>query len=185
MAISRVRSFPICTNAMCLDIQRAEIYPFFLEKVTSTLSPRRLSFTRECHHYEHSSDFSGHDPTPPHTALCADPRAPGKSPFLRKTTLRAWGWPQSWQPRHCSHTFTWAKGFKPIAWKAPSSHTPPQSKKEQWEMLLRVGAEGARGWRPGGRTQPSVPAQHHQPVGVRRPPLALAPRPASELPAAA
>ena len=119
----------------------------------------------------------------PHFVLIPEPR--GKSPFLRTTRLRAWGWPQSWHPRHCSHTFTWAKGFKPIAWKAPSSHTPPQSKKEQWEMLLRVGAEGARGWRPGSRTQPSVPAGHHQPVGVRRPPLALAPRPAPELPAAA
>lgn len=86
--------------------------------------------------------------------------------------------PQSWHPRNCSHRFTWAQGFKPMARKAPAHTLLPKSERAVGNAA-RVGAEGARGWRPGSRRARSVhPPRHHPPVGVSRSPPALASGPA-------
>ena len=88
-------------------------------------------------------------------------------------------------PQELQAPFPGAKGFNtkgkegacPTHWSA--------KEKEQREMVLGVGAEGTRGWRLDAKKWPSVHSQQPHPVGVRRPPLSLAPTPAPELPAAA
>lgn len=40
-------------KCVCVDIQRAEIYSFFPEKVTEALSGKLLLFTPECSYYQH------------------------------------------------------------------------------------------------------------------------------------
>ncbi|XP_072608889.1 uncharacterized protein [Vulpes vulpes] len=90
--------------------------------------------------------------------------------------------PQSWHPRNCRHTFTWAQGLQPTAREAPSSLASAKRKRAAGSAAAEgggrgAGAEGARGraQEAGGAARvPAAPA----PVGG-------APRPAPELPAAA